>query len=188
MLKRLFTKKKRDNTEQFQEIVQLVGQQAEKIFREHKLCCAESVMVVLNQAFGGDLTPEMALRLGSGFCHGMGGAGCTCGALAGAEMVLSLFLGPHQTDGMKNKKFEKVSKEMHDRFKSRFDATCCRILTKRRKEKRGASCKELTIGGAEIVTELLLETRPELAGNIDMDFLKGDDSTLSTVVKKLAGS
>lgn len=188
MLKNFSTKKNRDNTGQVQEIAQLAGQQAGIFYKKYKLCCSESVMVVLNQAFGGDLAPEIALRLGSGFCHGMGGAGCTCGALAGAEMVLSLFLSPYQTHGMGKKSFEKVSKEMHDRFKAQFNATCCRILTKRRKEKNGASCKELTIGGAEIVTELLLETKPELTGSINVDFLKGEDSTLSFVVNGLAGS
>ena len=169
------------------QIVDLVGQRAANIFSARGYCCSETVIVVINQAFRGDLTPEMAVRLGSGFCHGMGGAGCTCGSLAGAELAISLFLGPRQAEGMKAKEFEKVAKEMHDRFRTRFSATCCRVLLRRRKEKNGATCKELTVGGAEIAADLILEQRPELAAKADLDFLALRESKIGTLAKKLLG-
>ena len=175
------------NQENVARIVELVGQRAENIFAARGYCCSESVIVVINQGFRGDLSPELAVRLGSGFCHGMGGAGCTCGSLAGGEVAISLFLGPRQAGGMKAKEFEKVAKEMHDRFRTRFAATCCRVLLKRRKEKNGATCKELTVGGAEIAAELILEQRPELAGFVDLDFLALRESKLGTLAKKLLG-
>ncbi|MFZ5774157.1 MAG: C-GCAxxG-C-C family protein [Thermodesulfobacteriota bacterium] len=170
-----------------EEIVRLVGERAVNLYEARGYCCSETVMVVINQALRGELAPEMALRLGSGFCHGMGGAGCTCGSLAGAEVALSLMLGPRQEGGMKKKEFEKVAKEMHDRFRERFSATCCRVLLKRRKEKQGASCKELTQGGAELVAALLLEQRPELAGRVDFDFLRQRESKLAGLAKRLLG-
>lgn len=173
---------------QIQEIVRLAGKRAENFYVAHKLCCAEAVIVVLNQAFGGGLTPEVTVRLGSGFCQGMGGAGCTCGALAGAEMVLGLFLSPHQVHGMKKKKFRQISKDMHDRFKVRFDSTCCRNLIKRAKDKKGANCKELTVGGAEIAATFLLETKPELAETVDMQFLQTRDSKLFALIKRRLGT
>ncbi|MDG4474727.1 C-GCAxxG-C-C family protein [Thiovibrio frasassiensis] len=175
------------NQENAARVVDLVGQRAANIFSARGYCCSETVIVVINQGFRGDLSPEMAVRLGSGFCHGMGGAGCTCGALAGAEVALSLFLGPRQPGGMKAKEFEKVAKEMHDRFRARFAATCCRVLLKRRKEKNGATCKELTVGGAEIAAELILAQRPELADKVDLDFLALRESKLGTMAKKLLG-
>lgn len=174
-------------TPQQQEIVRLAGERAMNIFDARGYCCAEAVLCVLNQGFGGDLTPEMAVRLGSGFCHGMGGAGCTCGSLAGAEVGLSLLLGPRQPGGMKKKEFEAVAKAMHDRFKERFSATCCRILLKRRKEKKGASCKELTGGGAEIAAALLLAIKPELESRVDFDFLRARESKVAGLAKRLLG-
>jgi len=170
-----------------QEIIKLIGERAENIFSARGYCCAESVICVLNQAFGGDLAPEMAVRLGSGFCHGMGGAGCTCGSLAGAEVGLSLLLGPRQPGGMKKKEFEAVAKTMHDRFRERFSATCCRILLKRRKEKKGASCKELTGGGAEIAAALLLAAMPELGSRVDFEFLRTRESKVAGLAKRLLG-
>ena len=175
------------SSSQQQEIIRLVGERAANIFDSRGYCCAEAVIYVMNQAFGGGLDPEMAVRLGSGFCRGMGGAGCTCGSLAGAELSLSLILGPRQRGGMKTKEFEQVSKAMHDRFKERFGATCCRILLKRRKEKKAASCKEMTGGGAEIAAALLLATRPELEKKIDFDFLRTRESKVAGLAKRLLG-
>ncbi len=169
------------------EIVSLAGQRAANIFDARGYCCAEAVIATMNQGFRGGLAPELAAQLGSGFCHGMGGAGCTCGSLAGAEVALSLFLGPRQPQGLKKKEFEKVAREMHDRFRDRFSATCCRVLLKRRKEKQGASCKELTQGGAELAAALLLENRPELAGDADLDFLALRESKMGNLAKKLLG-
>ena len=176
-----------ENQENIARIVALVGQRAANIFTARGYCCSETVLVVLNQGFRGDLSPEMAVRLGSGFCHGMGGAGCTCGSLAGAEVAISLFLGPRQPGGMKTKAFEPVAKEMHDRFRARFAATCCRVLLRRRKEKNGATCKELTVGGAEIAAELILAQRPELAAKVDLDFLAIRESKLGVLGRKLLG-
>jgi len=102
-------------------------------------------------------------------------------------VALGLFLGPRQAGGMKKKEFEQVAKEMHDRFRARFVATCCRVLLKRRKEKNGAACKELTVGGAEIAAGLILEHRPELAAWADMDFLGARESKLGSLAKKLLG-
>jgi C_GCAxxG_C_C family probable redox protein len=176
-----------NNQENTDRIIALIGERAGNIFTARGYCCSETVIVVINQAFYGDLSSEMAVRLGSGFCHGMGGAGCTCGSLAGAEVALSLFLGPRQPGGMQTKEFEKVAKEMHDRFRERFAATCCRVLLKRRKEKNGATCKELTVGGAQIAAQLLLEQRPELASKVDLDFLAIRESKVGALAKKLLG-
>lgn len=158
-----------------QEICRLAAERAEDIYSARGLCCSEAVILVINQAFDGGLAPEIAVRLGSAFCHGMGGAGCACGALAGAQVILGLFLSPRQPGGMRKKAFEKtVSREMHDLFKERFRATCCRVLIRRRKEERehAASCAALTAGGAAIAAELLLRARPDLHGRADLKFLR----------------
>lgn len=170
-----FLRKKSAGNDRIQEICRLAGERAENVYTARGLCCSEAVILVINQAFGGGLSPEIAVRLGSGFCHGMGAAGCTCGALAGAQIILGLFLSPHQPGGLKKKDFEKaVSRAMHDFFRERFQATCCRVLTKRRKEDRenAASCAILTAGGAALAAELLLRSRPELIETADLEYLR----------------
>lgn len=158
------------------EIPDKCSRRAENIYTNRGYCCAESVIVTLNGAFKVGLDETMAAGMGSGFCGGMGGAGCVCGGLAGAEIMLGLLLGPRREGGMAKKAFQKeVAAVMHDRFRERFAATCCRVLIKNRKVKGGATCAELTGGAAEIAAALVLERRPELADRVDHDFLAARD-------------
>lgn len=155
-----------------QEIAEQCGLRVENIYQARGYCCSEAIIVGLNGIFQAGLDETTALRLGSGFCHGMGGAEGDCGALAGAELMLGLLLGPHQEGGLAKKTFRKeVAAAMHDRFRTRFAASGCQVLLKRRKEKIGAGCVELTQGAAEIATQLILVWRPELADRIDHGFL-----------------
>jgi len=174
---------------QVEEIIGLAGRRAENFYDAHRLCCSEAVMLVLNQAFGGTLSPEMAISLGAGFCGGMR-AGCLCGALSGAVMGLGQFLAPNQPNGLSKKRFGEVNKNIHDRFKERYGATCCRVLSKNVKHDKKAhkkNCLRLTGGGAELAVEILLESRPELLARADMEFLKGRDSKLAGLIAKLRG-
>ena len=74
------------------EIIELARQRAENLFTNHRFCCSEALLLVLNHGFNGGLSSEQAAQLGSGFCGGMGEAGCTCGALSGAVMGLGLLI------------------------------------------------------------------------------------------------
>lgn len=158
-----------------EEIVALVVERVENCYEKLGLCCSESISYVLSQAFGSGLSGRDAVQLGAGYCHGMGGAGCSCGALTGSVVILSYYLGPHGADGLQKKKFQRCIRAMHDQFRERFRSTCCRILSKKGKDETPGSrirCKELTEGGAEIATHLLLEARPELKRKVDLEFLR----------------
>ncbi len=189
LFKKLLKRIKNDTAgAQSSAITTLASQRAEYFYESHKLCCSEAVLVVVNEAFGGGLTPDLALRLGSPYCHGMGGAGCVCGALNGAELALALFLSPHHPEGLSKKKFRALCKELHDRFRERFNATCCRVLTKKVKDDKqahAANCQMLTGAGAELVTEILLEARPKLAEQANLNFLEGRDKSLAQIVKNI---
>ncbi len=168
------------DTEEVEEIIHIAASRAANLYETHKLCCSESILVMINNGFGGHLSTEDAVQIGSGFCHGMGGSGCSCGALSGAVAALGLILGPHARDGMRKKKFQKCIRQMHDLFRERFRATCCRVLTKEVRHDKKAhheNCLNLTRGGAEIAARLLLDARPELVKGADLDFLRSSAYT-----------
>lgn len=170
-----------DSTSSLEEIVALVVERVDNCYDKHDLCCSEAISYVLSQAFAGGLSGRDAVQLGAGYCHGIGGAGCSCGALTGSVAMLSYYLGPHSPDGLKKKQFRRCIREMHDHFKERFHSTCCRILSKKVKgnqEVRRVSCQQLTGGGAEIATHLLLTAKPELMDSIDLQFLQSRELTL----------
>ena len=171
-------------------IAELASQRAMNLYDTQKLCCSESVIAVLNQVFHGGLTPEMAVRMGSGFCEGLGGAGCVCGALSGAVVALNVILGPDQPGGIRKGKFRKAVRRMHDLFKERNRATCCRVLTKKVRHDRKLhreNCKRLTGTGAELAVQVILENRPDLAREVDLEFLGDADSKLGGLFKRMRG-
>ena len=59
--------------------------------------CGESVVRAINEVAEPGLPPDV-MRLASGFCAGVGGSGCICGALAGGVMALGLVLGRTSTE------------------------------------------------------------------------------------------
>ena len=169
------------------DIIKLAGRRAENLYKNHKLCCSESLLLVLNHGFSGGLSSATVKQLGSGFCGGMN-AGCTCGALSGAIMGLGLLVGPHTKNGLSKKKFRTLSKKMHDKFNESFSSTCCRVLIEPfDKDKKGRSqyCKGLTETTAEIAVSILMEAVPEIIEQVDMDFLASRDSMIAGFMKRL---
>lgn len=103
-------------------------ERAEKLYLDGDYLCSEAVFTVVNDYLGNPLPPE-AVKLASGFPVGMGTAGCTCGALSGGIMALGIEFGRTQPKGEMPEMF-RVSKELHDEFKTKFRSTCCRVLIK----------------------------------------------------------
>jgi C_GCAxxG_C_C family probable redox protein len=91
--------------------------------------CSEAVVKAIKDAF--DLqVPDSVVAMASGFPIGIGGAGCTCGAVNGGIMALGLFFGrTRPKDDNVNKAME-LARELHDTFRKRHRSLCCRILTK----------------------------------------------------------
>lgn len=54
--------------------------------------CGESVVKAVNEALGHPM-PADVFRMASGFCEGLGGSRCICGALAGGVMASGLVTG-----------------------------------------------------------------------------------------------
>ncbi|MFC1524334.1 C-GCAxxG-C-C family protein [Thermodesulfobacteriota bacterium] len=163
-------------------------QRAENLFSARKLCCAEALLYLMNRGFRGELPPDAAIRIGTGFCHGMGNAEHVCGAVTGGIMALGLFLGPGSRANMKKKQLWSVIKELTDRFQHLQNSTSCDILlldAKENKISKSENCMDLTGLGAEITVDILLRERPQLKDQLDLSFLNERESKLSGLIKRL---
>ena len=107
---------------------QELKERAEELYRNGDYLCSEAVFTVINDYLGQPLPPE-AVRITSGFPVGIGGSGCTCGALNGAIIALGLKYG-RTAAKQNNEEIMALSKELHDEFKKQFGSTCCRVLIK----------------------------------------------------------
>ncbi len=118
--------------------------------------CGEAVLKVVNARAPRPL-PDSVVRLGSGFCEGMGGAGCTCGALAGAVMAIGLLRGREEATEEWEPSFD-ASRELHDWFHESFRASCCRTIVRpfggMEGEGRHEHCAAITGATAGRVVEL----------------------------------
>jgi len=110
------------------QLINEAKERAENLYRDGDYLCSEAVFTVINDYLGQPLPPE-SVKIASGFPVGMGTAGCTCGALSGGIMALGLKFGRTQPKAEMPEMF-RVSKELHDEFKTKFHSTCCRVLIK----------------------------------------------------------
>jgi len=93
--------------------------------------CSETVLKVICEHFD-TVLPDDIVSLASAFPRGVGGSGCICGALVGGTMALGMFFGrTRRRTTSRSKKAMELSKELHDLFRSKLKAACCRVLTKK---------------------------------------------------------
>ena len=122
--------------------------------------CAESVLRAVQ---GERALPSIPESAGSGFTSGIGDAGCVCGALAGAVMLLGAYA---ETEDLmpeaRRLRAEGLAATLHTRFKARWGSTCCRVI------KRGMSggstealshCADITEYTAALTVEIIEEAR-----------------------------
>ena len=117
--------------------------------------CAESVVRAFRDCYKLDISDE-ALKMASGFGGGLGHAGCMCGALSGATMVLGMLQGRANKEQSRGPIYGSAQ-EFHDIFAKQFGATCCRVLNPHEfgsKEQR-RTCFKLTSTTAEMLLNYL---------------------------------
>jgi C_GCAxxG_C_C family probable redox protein len=128
--------------------------------------CAESVFRAFLEILPNDYPPEVA-RMASTFGGGLGRAGCSCGALTGAELVLGMLVGrDNLTDDLS--RVYQLSGELHNRFKDKFGSTCCRVLNKEdyQSQDHFRRCLKITGGASMLLMQFLLENSL-LNGHLD---------------------
>ncbi len=106
-----------------------IRKRAEAYYRDGEFYCSEAIVKTIRDEFNMPV-PDDVIAMASGFPVGMGGSGCTCGALAGGIMALGVFFGRTEPGDARVQKAMELAKELHDNFKERHRSTCCRLLTK----------------------------------------------------------
>ena len=133
--------------------------QAEELFNSGQFYCSEAVVKIIRDTFCPSV-PDAIIATASGFPVGMGGGGCTCGAVAGGVMALGLVFGRTKPEEkVQSAECMKYARELHDRFRKENKAICCRILTNNMLEdssEHKKQCAELTGEVVEIVAEIIL--------------------------------
>ncbi len=120
------------------------------------LYCSEAIMRAFNEVYELGLA-ESAYRIATPFGAGMGVAKCSCGAVTGGLLVLGL---THGRDGVGDSELPAfdVAKELHDRFRARYRAICCRVLTRRLvwgEPEHHEKCQEYVRFAAETIRSLI---------------------------------
>lgn len=177
-----------DSEKEKRKLGDAVRKRAENLFLTRQLQCAEAVMMVLNQGLGGDLAPDMAIRLASALPEGLGGRGCLCGALNGGALALGLFLGRKDPGYRNATDVRKAVADLHDRFKAAYRGTCCRVLTGSLvygSDQHFRRCARMTGDAAGMTAAIVLDYKPQLLDRVDWEYLQRNDRRLTTEVKKL---
>lgn len=105
-----------------------VRKTAEDYYRSGQFFCSEAIVRTINDAFGLDY-PDSIVRLASGFPIGIGGAGCSCGAVTGGVMAIGMVFGRDRPEDPRIDRCLCLSRELHNFFAKRHGCLCCRSLT-----------------------------------------------------------
>lgn len=106
-----------------------IRETAENYYRNGDFFCSEAIVKTIKDEFELPVSDEI-VAAASGFPIGIGGSGCTCGAVSGGVMALGLVFGRQEAKDSKVRKTMELTKELHEKFRKNHKSLCCRILTK----------------------------------------------------------
>lgn len=169
-------------------LVGLIKAKALNLFVTRQFQCAQAVLCSLNEGLQGGLRRDVAARLASGLAEGLGGSGCLCGAVSGGVLALGLFMGKDGRTLLHASGSSFSTALLHREFAERFGSACCKVLSKKVKHGGRAhfdQCAELTGAAAEIASRIILESKPQLAKTVDMDYLTTKDSKITGALNRI---
>lgn len=102
---------------------------AEEYYRRGEFYCSEAVVKTVVEELGID-APAEAVKMASGFPVGMGGMGCTCGALTGGILTIGLVYGRTEGKDPSVDRAMALSAKLYQIFCERHKVSCCKVLTK----------------------------------------------------------
>ena len=136
---------------------------------QNGLYCSEAILRAFNETYHLGFPPEQ-YKIATAFGSGLGESGCSCGAVTGAAMVLSLIAGRCHNYESERLSFTSVN-HLHDRFRAIHKAMCCRVLTAHvewNSAEHKRNCEALVHDAAalaeEIIQSELREYLPENGG------------------------
>ena len=137
-------------------LIQEVRTRAGNYFRQG-YNCAESIFLAFREQLAPDID-ESLVRMVTPFGGGLGHAGCVCGALSGAILLLGLKTGRTSTETSLDAIYA-LAGEFQKRFADAFGSTCCRALNKHPfgSREQGKNCIKLIGGTAEIFMAFIKE-------------------------------
>lgn len=115
--------------------------------------CSESIV---KEAIDLGICDESILPIATSFSGGIG-SGCLCGAVSGSEIVIGLIFGKNNKFGNEPIARAKAA-EFIQRFKEKYPATCCRVLSKGfefQSLERKQHCMEIVSFCSELLKEAI---------------------------------
>lgn len=131
---------------------------AEEYYRSGQFYCSEAIVKTINDAFALGY-PETVVRMASGFPIGIGGAGCTCGAVTGGVIAIGMVFGREKPGDPSVDRCLAFARELHTFFANRHGCLCCRTLThslKLKSPEHLAQCVPFTGEVAEETARIIL--------------------------------
>lgn len=125
---------------------------AEEYYRSGQFYCSEAIVKTINDAFALGY-PEKVVRIASGFPVGIGGAGCTCGAVTGGVMAIGMIFGRENPADPKVDRCLGLARELHTFFVQKHGCLCCRTLTHRLKLKSPEHIRQCVAFTGEVAEE-----------------------------------
>jgi len=119
--------------------------------------CSESIFLTFREYLA-PAVGEDFVRIATPFGGGLGRAGCICGALSGAVLMLGFAKG-RTTYKVPRKESYLLSNDLEKRFKERFGSTCCRSLNRHPfgSPEQGETCMRIICETAELFMEFIKE-------------------------------
>jgi len=105
-----------------------IRETAEAYYRNKDFYCSEAIVRTINDAFSLGY-PDSIIKAASGFPIGIGGSGCTCGAVTGGVMALGMVFGRTEPGDPKVIRCMSLARELIEQFEERHKVSCCRVLT-----------------------------------------------------------
>lgn len=122
--------------------------------------CGEAVVKAVNEVVGHPLPAEV-YRMASGFCEGISGSRCTCGALAGGVMALGILGGRDAADEPWQPVWDATTQLRRNFFEDQGTTECDPISERHggmRHPQRWAHCTDLVGRTARWVIESAQES------------------------------
>jgi len=117
--------------------------------------CAESIFLTFRELLAPDVDEEF-VRIATPFGGGLGRAGCLCGALSGAVLMLGLAKG-RITYKVSRRESYILSHGFEKKFKDKFGSTCCRALNRNNfgTPQQAVVCMRIITEAAELFMEYI---------------------------------